>query len=178
MAGRQGGRFSPGRVGIVTIALICLPVAGAVAQGLIGDWAGAGEGQVEATIRPDPSRSGNFLAEVTTQSGACGGGVEVSGRLGDVAVASGEDPGIGVCRIEFKLVGLDRVRVSEVDGCLPYHGASCGFSGELARVGTAPAAAPRTAERPPAPAGGRGGPYPGRQVASFSSSMRSTRPSR
>ncbi|GGE96954.1 hypothetical protein GCM10007285_25710 [Stappia taiwanensis] len=138
-------------------------MSGTDGKSLIGEWAGSGEGRVTANVRADPNRPGHFLAEINTQAGACTGSVEVAGELGNVAVATAELPYEqgAVCRIELRLIGADRLRVSEVDNCLNFHGAACGFTAELTRRGMeAAAAAPRTAGRPPPPAGGRGGQVP------------------
>ncbi len=133
----------------------------AAEQGLIGKWASAGEGRITANIRADPGRPGHFLAEIEALYDLCAGGVDVSGRLGDVAVAKSQpsNKGEDVCRIELRLMGPNRLRVSEMDNCTDFHGARCSFTGNLMRVG-APAAARRSAKRQPPPASGRGGNAP------------------
>lgn len=148
---------------LACLAWLTPNVSSAAEEGLVGKWAGPGEGTVTANVRADPARPGHFVAEIETKSGACMGGVEVSGRLGDLAVATAKPPyeSEAVCRIELRLLGPDRLRVTEVDNCIIFHGAACGFTGELTRRGAvAPTVSPRTAERPAPPAGGRGGHVP------------------
>lgn len=102
---------------------------------LLGKWAGAGN--ETANVRADPARPGHFLAEIRVTSNQCAGDVEVSGQLGDVAIATAKRPpeGGAVCRVELRLMGPNRLRVSEVDNCTDFHGFRCSFTGNLTRRG-------------------------------------------
>jgi len=118
------------------MSFAAIPSSGAE-NGLVGDWTGRGQREVTASIRPDPDVSGQFTAKVEIASAACLGDVEVSGELGTVVVAKAKPPYQGgeVCRIEFRLVGPNQLRIRELDNCTFFHGVSCGFGGELERRG-------------------------------------------
>lgn len=112
-------------------------------ESLIGKWVkhhrdGSG---TTANFRADPARPGHFLAEIMTGNArGCAGFVEVSGQLDDVAVATGQTQyeGAPICRIEFRLIGPDRLHISEEGNCLSFHGATCRFTAELTRQGVLP----------------------------------------
>jgi len=125
----------------------------AAEHGLIGKWAEGGRGEVTANVRADPARPGHFLAEIEVAYNICAGDVEVSGQLGDVAIATAKRPpeGGAVCRVELRLMGPNRLRVSEMDNCTDFHGARCRFTANLTRVGAVAVVPRRTAERPPLP---------------------------
>ncbi|MBR0641627.1 hypothetical protein [Plastoroseomonas hellenica] len=112
--------------------------------GYAGEYIGQGEGELTARLRR--LAGDRYQVDLTTtDAGRCAGGV------GGEAVLSSD--GRGVLRTENQAydpnartawlreryctvsIGIDgrRMRIAEGDGCLGFHGAACGFTGELQR---------------------------------------------
>lgn len=105
------------------------------------DW--AGEYQIDAdggggslTITRS-SQSGTYRASLGIGSpSGCGGGIEgrATVRRGRLEIVSDELFEGSACRVTLTRRG-DRILVEEGAGCQPFHGMSCGFSGEARRGG-------------------------------------------
>lgn len=112
--------------------------------GYAGEYLGRGEGELTAQLRR--LAGDRYQVDLTTtDAGRCAGGVG-----GEVVLSS---DGQGVLRTENEAydpnartpwvreryctitIGISgrRMRIAEGNGCLGFHGAACGFTGELQR---------------------------------------------
>jgi hypothetical protein len=119
---------------ISTMALLAFGAA-AQAEDFLGKWAGSGEGEVSASIRPGRAKPDILVIALETATQGCAGSVTVYGRPeGDRIAAESympDDPDVPLCRIDIEQVGDGTLRVEEVENCLYFHGAACGFTADL-----------------------------------------------
>lgn len=129
-------------------ALLLLGVTTASAQPA-GHWVGEGEGELEAKITHiEDERYAVSLSTLVPISdmGGCGGGIDgealFSKKGGNFFVENEDyDPELPegylntrYCEIAFSFTKDGKLTTEEVGGCGYYHGAACGFSGELTLV--------------------------------------------
>ena len=114
-----------------------------------GSYVGSGEGDLTVEIQAKDA-DGFYPIDFSTTTpmedgmGGCSGGVsgtaDIEGKDGmfyasneDYDPAAVDDPisGYEYCEIALSFKG-DRLVIEEGTGCLVYHGAACGFTGELA----------------------------------------------
>ena len=109
-----------------------LLTTGAQAQ-LEGSYAGRGEGILSAVVKRAPGSASAYVVVLKTRARTCTG--EVSGRAllqnGVLVLRAKTDPPAG-CTIRIQ-ARRSTLEVNEVEGCLYFHGVSCGFSGNLRR---------------------------------------------
>ncbi len=125
-------------------AAMAFAALGSAAQAQEGSYFGSGEGDLTAVITQLQDEI--YAVDLTTTSpdgagcaGAIGGGVNMSQMGGKLVVpnedydpADPDNPMFGQQYCEISLSFKDGQLVTEEgDGCLSYHGAACGFSGEL-----------------------------------------------
>lgn len=134
---RRTAVMHPWKTGLLASAAIFGILHPANAADILGNWSGVGEGYVSADIRQGRQNPTYFVAVVGTALQGCGGSVTVYGKLGPNPVVAEsympDEPSAEVCRIEFEVVGRQALRMTEKSGCVLFHGASCGFSGNLLR---------------------------------------------
>lgn len=100
---------------------------------LEGRYAGRGEGKLSAAIKTAKGGPDRYDIVLRTRARNCAGDVSGRGILQDGVVtlrAKTDDPKGCTIRIEPKAGTL---KVEEGEGCLYFHGVSCGFSGTLKR---------------------------------------------
>jgi hypothetical protein len=111
----------------------------ASADDMLGEWVGAGDGHIWATIRRGRAKPEYLVADISVSTGeiGCGGSVTVYGKLGHSAILAESydptNPDAPICRIVLTTDGPNSLRITEVEGCAHYHGVACGFSGRLTR---------------------------------------------
>ncbi|MGB3538295.1 MAG: lysozyme inhibitor LprI family protein [Mesorhizobium sp.] len=102
----------------------------------VGRWEGSGEGNLSATIRRGTAKPDYLVIELVTGVPGCSGAVTLYGKpKGSTVFGESYDPNeptAPVCRVELS---LDKGTLkTEVAGpCTFYHGAACGFDGNLTR---------------------------------------------
>lgn len=105
--------------------------------GLSGTYRGQGEGTLTAEIGAKRADGGYPVSLSTsaqsTGGSACGGSVEGMATGAATGMKFVADRDGQRCEATMKLVA-GRLTVDEVQGCGHFHGAACGFSGELVRV--------------------------------------------
>jgi hypothetical protein len=100
---------------------------------LEGRYTGRGEGTLSAVVKHAPASTSAYDIVLRTRARTCTG--EVSGRAiltgsGLVLKAKTDRPIGCTIRVEPR---RNTLKVSEVEGCLYFHGVACGFSGSLRR---------------------------------------------
>lgn len=113
--------------------------------GYAGEYFGQGEGELTARLRR--LAGDRYQVDLTTtDAGRCAGGVggetvlSSDGR-GVLRTENQEyDPNATTpwlrerhCTVTITIDGRRRMRIAEGDGCLGFHGAACGFTGDLQR---------------------------------------------
>lgn len=116
---------------------------------IAGKWSGDGEGDLSAEITHiEADRYGVSLSTVVPigDTGGCAGGIDGEALFtaeGGNFFVENEDYNpaepqsyynIRMCEISFKITPAGKLITEEVEGCGYYHGAACGFSGELTRI--------------------------------------------
>lgn len=128
----------------VAFAILAAPAG---AQEHAGLWSGQGEGDITLDLTHiDGNTYGAALETVVPISdhgGGCAGGVEGELALtseGGILTVENEDydsaaepspVNAKVCEIGLTFNADGTLTVEEKEGCMPYHGAACGFSGTL-----------------------------------------------
>ena len=134
----------------VLVLGLCLPAVPALAQGVIdieGLYSGQGEGDLTVDITHiEGDRYGvaiNTLVPMVDDMPGCAGDVSGEAKLteagGMLQAANefydpnGETPSAKAqfCEVALTFDGQGKLMTEERDGCLSYHGAACGFTGEL-----------------------------------------------
>ena len=116
---------------------------------IAGTWSGQGEGELSAEITHiEADRYGVSLSTLVPigDTGGCAGGIDGEALFtpeGGNFFVENEDYNpaepqsyynIRMCEISFKVTAEGKLITEEVEGCGYYHGASCGFSGELSKL--------------------------------------------
>jgi hypothetical protein len=112
-----------------------------------GSYFGSGEGDLTTVITPlqddiysvDLTTTTPMDGDMAGCAGAVSGGVNLSPMGGKLVVANedydpadADNPMFGNKYCEVSLDFVDgQLMIQEGDGCLSYHGAACGFTGEL-----------------------------------------------
>ncbi|CAM5180036.1 hypothetical protein CDEF62S_00058 [Castellaniella defragrans] len=104
----------------------------------IGKWSGNGAGALSAVIRRGTAKPDYLVIDLMVGTEGCSGAVTLYGKP-EGATVLGEsydsnDSTAPVCRVELTLA-KDLLKTEVAGPCTTYHGASCGFDGELARGG-------------------------------------------
>lgn len=131
----------------ISFALVALPASAQDVSGLEGLYTGQGEGELTVDIsqiegdRYDvsintlvpmvddmPGCAGDISGEVTIteQAGLLQAANEFYDPNGDTPSAKAK-----FCEVALTFDGEGKLVIEERDGCISYHGAACGFSGEL-----------------------------------------------
>ncbi|MBJ3784214.1 hypothetical protein [Devosia sediminis] len=132
---------------ILALAAFAVLAAPAMAQDHEGLWSGQGEGDITLDlthIEGDTySAALETVVPISDQGGGCAGGVEgeldLTSDGGILSVENEEYDSAAepspvnakVCEIALTFNADGTLTVEEKEGCLPYHGAACGFSGTL-----------------------------------------------
>jgi hypothetical protein len=139
------------RTSIVALTLsLCLPALTALAQDvneIEGLYSGQGEGELTVDITHiEGDRYGvaiNTLVPMVDDMPGCAGDVSgeavLTGEGGTLQAANefydpnGDTPSAKAkfCEVDLTFDGAGKLVIDERDGCISYHGAACGFSGEL-----------------------------------------------
>jgi hypothetical protein len=116
---------------------------------ITGKWTGEGEGDLTAEVTHiEADRYGISLNTVVPigDTGGCAGGIDGEALFtaeGGNFFVENEDYNpsepqsyynIRMCEIAFKFTPDGKLITEEVEGCGYYHGAACGFSGELTKL--------------------------------------------
>lgn len=99
------------------------------APSITGTWKGTLEGDGEMNIKPTPT--GFAVTLGVSSSSGCAGSIEGSASLANNVLTLSKKDDDQVCTITVKFSG-DTAEVDE-NNCSYYHGAACGFSGNLSR---------------------------------------------
>lgn len=100
---------------------------------LEGRYAGRGEGKLTATLKRAKGAPDRYEVVLRTQARNCGG--DVSGRAvleGGVLTLRAKTNEPKGCTVRMQAAS-GTLKVEEGEGCLSFHGVSCGFSGTLKR---------------------------------------------
>jgi hypothetical protein len=100
---------------------------------LLGDWQGVGEGNIIATIQKLPGKPIRLEANVVTSMPGCIGDVTAQGPVSGPQIVLKSEEQNTECRLSIEMVGRKALRITELEGCLYFHGAACGFTGNLLR---------------------------------------------
>lgn len=140
---------------VVAAALLTIPVAASAQDplGLEGTYLGSGEGDltVELKYLEDDAYAISVETQVPMENDipGCGGGISgevlLTAEGGNFFVENEDYDGKAestpmnqrYCEIGLKFNKDGTLNMEERDGCLYYHGASCGFSGTLIHEGAA-----------------------------------------
>ena len=125
-------------------AVMALPLAAIVPAGasdLVGAWEGEdGPFLYAARIRRGIQNPDFLVADLEVATRGCAGQVTVFGRpegpngtrmRGESYTP--DDPNGSGCRVDLELTPSGTLKMDEIEGCLYWHGASCGFFGEMSR---------------------------------------------
>ena len=134
----------------VLVLSLCLPAVAASAQGvneIEGLYSGQGEGELTVDItHVEGDRYGvaiNTLVPMVDDMPGCAGDVSGEATLTDQGGTlqaenefydpHGDTPSAKAefCEVALSFDGEGKLVIEEQDGCLSYHGAACGFTGEL-----------------------------------------------
>ncbi|ALT77974.1 hypothetical protein [Paucibacter sp. KCTC 42545] len=96
----------------------------------IGSYTGKGEGEVELKIKQGQIVD-QYRVSMSTATEGCAGSAEGVGvRVGHILNITARD-GEDICKVKAEFTTNGAVILEEVDGCSFFHGAACGFSGQL-----------------------------------------------
>lgn len=102
----------------------------------VGRWSGSGAGALLAVIRRGTARPDYLVIDLVVGTEGCSGAVTLYGKpKGATVLGESYDPNDStapVCRVELSLA-KDMLRAEVAGPCTTYHGASCGFDGEMTR---------------------------------------------
>jgi hypothetical protein len=100
-----------------------------------GVWEGPGEGEVSASIDFSNAEQTEIMANITTAMKGCIGSFKLSGPVTpSPLILRSTDAKFGLCSIAIQKGDGGDLALAELDGCIHYHGAACGFSGILRKV--------------------------------------------
>lgn len=133
----------------IVASLAALPVLAQGVNTLSGKYVGSGEGDLTVDLqhlRDDVYKiSIETIVPMENDVPGCGGGIDgeviLTSKGGNFFVENEDyEPGSTgrmserVCEIGLSFADNDTLKLEERNGCLSYHGASCGFTGELKRT--------------------------------------------
>jgi len=102
-----------------------------------GAWAGSGAGKLAATIRRGNAKPQFLVIDMVTATEGCSGAVTLygkpEGRRLTAKSYDAQNPRAPVCTIAFERGADGGLRGETAGDCGFYHGAACGFDGQLAR---------------------------------------------
>ena len=137
---------------VAAISLATVPAFAQDVNEIEGLYSGSGEGDLTLDLTHiEDDRyaiSINTVVPIEEEFMGCAGGIEgevlLSKKGGNFFVENemyepGDDSPLNqrYCEIGIVFDGMGGVTLEERDGCLEYHGASCGFSGNLIHDGAA-----------------------------------------